>query len=551
MVFVGSDGSPSILGGNPLDQPRRRLNPRQDTHDLALAPTTTNLIDLGALIEDCPQLADVYAPLQRVEAFNALTVDYPSSQEEAKKPLSRDMLRLYDDLRKYDVVEALNPGKKLSIDLTCSLFLVPKRSTPGLGRLIIDARPVNRHQQRPGPMGLPSVAQVIDTVLAMEWAAKTDGVSYFYQFPLNEAVRPAFKARLAGWRGTIEEVQFKRMPMGWKFAPRVAQLTSNFVVQGLGVAWVDDFIVGGPSEEKFQSNRACFLSRLKRYNIKVDDEELKPSQVFTALGLDFDLKGKNFRISQKWIEEKRPAWEQTIKNMKNGSPQTIRALFEIIGALIWTDYVSNTPLWNRDLVLDGLSKVARAMTPNEYDAPASWPEEALHQLEEWVIEVTKNPWRAPQKKPHTLRSLIFSDASSSHGAWVRIMGEYITEGRQWRHQEVHHIFMHELQALCNAAQETQHTTEDLFCTDNTAVDGALRRGHSSVRSANKMLKETFSRTRPSHRWVPTHLQLADRFTRGEKIPPSLPVHLPAPDALTASSFAAAGLASSKRITAAD
>lgn len=129
MVFVGSDGSPSILGGNPLDQPRRRLNPRQDTHDLALAPTTTNLIDLGALIEDCPQLADVYAPLQRVEAFNALTVDYPSSQEEAKKPLSRDMLRLYDDLRKYDVVEALNPGKKLSIDLTCSLFLVPKRST--------------------------------------------------------------------------------------------------------------------------------------------------------------------------------------------------------------------------------------------------------------------------------------------------------------------------------------------------------------------------------------------------------------------------------------
>jgi hypothetical protein len=134
--------------------------------------------------------------------------------------------------------------------------LVPKRSNPWEGRLVIDAPPVNRAQQRPGDMDIPSMRQVISRILSCSY----------------------FRARIAGRRGAIHEVRLKRLPMGWSHSPRLAQQTSNTLISAgdglsqLGVARLDDFIVGGRTE--FHVARNCFRGRLKKYRVEVDDDSL-------------------------------------------------------------------------------------------------------------------------------------------------------------------------------------------------------------------------------------------------------------------------------------
>ena len=55
----------------------------------------------------------------------------------------------------------------------------PKPGRP-LGRLVIDARPINRRQRRPPPMGLPAMRDVIIRILSWEVPSTCDGKSFFY-----------------------------------------------------------------------------------------------------------------------------------------------------------------------------------------------------------------------------------------------------------------------------------------------------------------------------------------------------------------------------------
>ena len=86
-------------------------------------------------------------------------------------------------------------------------------------------------------MGLPRIHDVIKRILAANAAGKTDGVSYFYQFEMAPSIREHFTCRLGGMRGEIRRMRFKRMPMGWKFAPLIAQQTSNVLIKDLGVEY--------------------------------------------------------------------------------------------------------------------------------------------------------------------------------------------------------------------------------------------------------------------------------------------------------------------------
>lgn len=53
--------------------------------------------------------------------------------------------------------------------------------------------------------------------------------------------------------------------------------------------------------DTFDTNRDTFLERLKTYNVEVDNTELEPTTQLKALGLEFDLETKQFRLI-KWLE---------------------------------------------------------------------------------------------------------------------------------------------------------------------------------------------------------------------------------------------------------
>jgi hypothetical protein len=233
-----------------------------------------------------------------------------------------------DNLKKFNIMEKFEGrgGRKIE-RIYMGLFLVPKK-TPPQGRLIGDARPLNELQRPPDDMGLPRILDVIRTVLESSHAAKADGVSYFYQILLGRKIRRFFMARLAGRRGKVQEMQFVRLPMGWKFSPFIAQQLSKCVVKGgVGVAWLDDFLILGQSKTEFHTHRETFLNRVRRYNIEIDNYVLNPETELKALGLEFDLATKQYRLDPAWVDKRKDSWEAIRNNMHTGGKTTYRSLF--------------------------------------------------------------------------------------------------------------------------------------------------------------------------------------------------------------------------------
>jgi hypothetical protein len=64
--------------------------------------------------------------------------------------------------------------------------------------------------------------------------------------------------------------------MGWTWGPCIAQRVSNHLVRDVGVAWVDNFIIGATTPGSFEEKLKTYKERLLRYNVAVDDNTLKP-----------------------------------------------------------------------------------------------------------------------------------------------------------------------------------------------------------------------------------------------------------------------------------
>ena len=185
---------------------RRKLDTAIRDCTLPLAATTTNKIDLETLVADHPSLSEAFAYIMDPKAFESLFTE--AEMPPTKRPLSRGMMRHENDLvARYDILEAAkwDEGRKAAEHVLAvyfavwiTLFLVPKKNNTG--RLIGDARSINRMQRRPGDMKLPRIHDMIRTILSMSHASKTDGVSYFYQFEMHPDIRPFFKAGLPVYR---------------------------------------------------------------------------------------------------------------------------------------------------------------------------------------------------------------------------------------------------------------------------------------------------------------------------------------------------------------
>lgn len=415
--------------------------------------------------------------------------------------LSRRMYATADYLVQQGIAQEDN-----AIHSALQIFLTPKKN--GNGRLVINARDLNAYFKPPPRMELPSLHEVITYVMRAEVAASADAKSYFYQIPLPSILRPYFGFRVPRHSrgGGFRSFSFSRLPMGWSWAPSLAQHLANLLAGDDAMAWVDNFVVAG-TRETFEKRRSAFLGRVDQGNVLLDDHALEPRTRLQVLGLDLDLELKRYCLA-----------ESTCPKVDLSS--TRREVYLTAGKLLWGDYVRQTPLCTRAELLQIMSKIG--IEAGSWDDVAQLTPEEVQHINQLVAKFVENEWTQWSETPDPERHfLAYSDASDDAGAYIlfdedrKVCGSNI-----FGLDRTDHIFLKELDAAVRAVESVPAqggTNYVHLYMDNLPAVMALRNKASSVRAANELIMRIAHR-RFGVEWVPTEQNLADSLTRGGRPP---------------------------------
>ncbi len=266
------------------------------------------------------------------------------------------------------------------------------------------------------------------------------------------------------------------------------------------------------------SHREEFLSRAKKYNVELDDQSLESSGKLKALGLDFDLQLKRYRLDPDWITRRSDSWRAWWENHRSGVSTPLRSTLEVYGALIWASNAKRVPLWTYAEGLACLTDTAKKCGSMGFDAPHTLPDYAIANTAKWISDVTRNEWTTPTSGCVSGYHVIVSDASDVGTAFVELMGNAIISAGSRPRTDGEIIFLAETAALCEGAEASLDPLTALYCTDNQALHFALRKGHSSSYLANCMLRRTFGVQKPESMWIPSDCNITDGASRGGPLP---------------------------------
>ena len=407
--------------------------------------------------------------------------------------------------------------RQKDIRVVTNFFCVDKKDLTL--RLVVDGRKTNALMQPPPSMDLPHIHEVVAYLMSNEYALTVDGVSYFYQFGISPEVGTMFATNLSGTRGNFVPVALTRMPMGWSYAPYTAQLASATLLKGkdgriLGLAWIDNFIFAGKTSEEVSANFLEFRDRCDSCNIKIDNREPTPSRTITALGIDFDLLGKEYSLNADWVKK---------KTMRAVPSMTPRQVYEITGTAIWHDFVKSIPLCHQEDCIEVVRRLATRMSHNPaWDTPVPLTIAEVDSLNRWLDTVVANaPATWAPRAPEELS--LWTDASDE--AWAALViehekliageqGIFTDDARKW------HIFLKEAYAADKVLTATMGIPRKINI-DNKPLVQCIQRGFSSNKFVNGLIRK-WDLPNIYPEWVPTNKELADPFTRGVPLPRDVP-----------------------------
>jgi hypothetical protein len=508
-VLIGrsGEGDGAMLTGRHIVRPG---NPRSWRNEGVLGNLSQHRLNLDAVRaldpsdEHLQHLIDV---ITTEEEFQKLLTEGELKSGRVSRFMSQHVEKLVT-MKVASVVD----GKAAMIEMP--LFTVLKKD--GTLRLIVDCRKLNAAMKRPPPMNLPSLHSLIDQLLAARYAAQADGVSYFYQIPLAEQLQKYFGTRVSGGRGRMTHLLLRCLPMGWSWAPAVAQAISNALIRDLGAAWVDNFVITGTSIEDFSEKRTEFLKRVERVGVELDDPALRPVDLLEVVGLEFDLAGKLYRMSPKWVEKA----SARIDEILTKTAPTAKDTYRIAGNIIWRQFSLKKKLCNFPETLAAMSKISKDISKGNiwWDSPLGITKNLRSEFASFVSILKANEWQTNPTLANTTTVELYSDASDAVEAYVLLEEDIL------KHIEVfdakdptQHIFLKELHiALCavKGAAQRGHSSIHLNM-DNQAAALALGRGASSNYLANRMMTEMLPQNVNLRiTWVPTDKMLADPYTRG-------------------------------------
>lgn len=517
-ILLGRSAEPGVVLPTTTEDPqlRKMVRPDERIHKNVgkLDKTSTCLIDLDAvksLEPDNSHLSTLISVITNVVEFRKRLCEARLKQGR----IGRHMLHHLQDLLNQDLIRVLNEEEKFEVGMP--LFTVLKKNLNL--RLIQNCIPLNKAFDRPPPMELPRIHDVIEQILDAKYVAQADAVSFFYQIPIHPDVQPYFGTRIAGGRGTLIRAVLKRLPMGWSWAPCIAQAISNALIRKLGTAWVDNYIVCGTDLTEFMRNREIFIQRVRKIGLELDNELLTPSTSLSCLGMEFDCLQKKYRMSVSWNEKT----AIRIETLFSSPTVTCRDLYCITGCLIWRSHVLRLPLCHYPSLMALVGKIGSQIMRQqlEWDSSITISPTIVSELNSFLCDVRTSDWTVWKKVTSPPISL-WSDSSDSCSAFLLFANDTLIHCHQQEEDPQEHIFLKELRIALlgiSTAHELGHSGVHLY-TDNAASAMVLQRRLSTNYAANTLMDTML----PSDldlqvTWVPTHQQLADPYTRGHPLPP--------------------------------
>jgi hypothetical protein len=502
----------SWLDGLSLDYVKTQGAPTRGS----LMAITDTVIDMQRIISDMHlkgQDSSLLKLLSQESLFRCRFARPPEHNQPITK-LSRDMLR-----HKRALFRGLLAIPDEDPVITMSLFTVAKKD--GTERPVQDGRPLNERMEKPPKAEIPFLTKVRDDILDAKFVGRCDARGYFYQFPLGKRIRKYFGVKLCGMRGATVTGVMARMPMGWSFAPAVAQHVSNFLMEGLGVAYVDNFFILADTLQEFVARKKLFKQRIGRYRIVVDDGLADMSETFGALGMEFS-KGKgeesHFRLDPK-AASTMSEYHESLATFKQ-QEWSVGKFLSMLGYLIWACYITSTRLCNIAEVIDMVRRMwASGLNLSSPDTLAKetcqWSDEEKQVAQTWLSVFGANDWRKGPKKQHdTVTS--WSDATPTTGAFMIFNSEDKMESaEQWSSEETP-IFLAELDAFIRSMEECIRLGHSNITAmiDNLGLVRVINRGLSRVPEANAKLAPILNKINVRAEWVASEKMLVDSFTRG-------------------------------------
>ena len=483
---------------------------------LVLDPIDVDVIDQEALVSMAPHLKEVLAPIQSPEAFMNLLKPGASLPQHARSSVLRQP-SWTQDLIDNDVA-CLTRKTHLRSILTC--FSIPKACGTA-SRFILNGRKLNDCLLSPPSFSLPSIEKLKPWIFAHEWGQVTDLRHCFYQYQLGEGVESFF-----GFRKRNHFYAFKRMPMGWSYAPFIAQSVAMAFIEPIArhaTAIYDDFLVLGQNKQETQQRTATMRERMERCRATIHPKKamIEAAQTLTYMGVEWDLRHKRYRLAIDFADR----WAKWLTNMCKGEPHTVRAYWASAAVVLYTQRVRGSRSCNLFHLFRWLSTTARSLSSGAltWSSPCTPTGKALEDLRKGLGWICDNDWIVFHPTPPAAPIELYTDASSTGWAWLA-QNRHHPQHQQVRYGRLPvqtHINVAELWTIWLALKEwvplSPQKTWKVFCDNATAVF-QIQRGRSNNFKANSILQDLFGilerhRSSIDIQWVSTQEQLADPYTR--------------------------------------
>jgi hypothetical protein len=399
---------------------------------------------------------------------------------------------------------------KESVQAYVPMFIVPKAD--GKGRIIADCREVNGAVPPPPKMKLPDIRNVVDSVMKRKWIVQYDARSYFYQFEVSPHARRHLISAVGGKRGNFRKVAWTVMPMGFSWAPGIAQITSEVIVENVrrrcpkveAAVWVDNFFFAGDSREEVEEAAKVFKSVAKEVNMELKEDNVMVSESSVLLGVVMNLKEKSLRLKEEAVETAAREFSEWDNNI------TPRKFLKVLGAVMWHVWaVSREPMCS---LLHTWHWLAERMGGWK----ARWDEKEYlpaRVKDEINIHIGKMGGTL-QWREQVLREgpIMYTDASEKGEGFV-VVGDV---GGRWAGGDLTgkimgaSIFIKELYA---AVRGHLWMGPSVLVVDNQPMARVLLKGHSAHRGANALMQRYVQHAPPGIVWVPSHENWADGPSR--------------------------------------
>lgn len=499
-----------------------KMSARRGPVTTPLAPITSNKMNLGALrtlgIPFPSRLQELLTWIETDRIARELAASPP--QQFRKGRIVRHMLSDARGLVEKGIFSWKDGHPRAPF---VPIFKVKKGEDAS--RLIGDAREINDLLPAPGDMGLPLIHRLIRDILGGFFIAQCDGRSYFYQISLCEEAAACFPFMLGQERGRYRKGRWEVLPMGFKFAPAIAQHISLHVCEAAMVGksgsitpWVDNFLFRADSEEEMQGLFDAFDQVTEHVNL-----EIKPgremAKAMDALGLHFDVTHANKERHWVSVSEENKVKIRASQDLIAPS-MTPREFLKVFGTAMWgLHVVARKPLAVWAETLQCLSTWARDLAKGllTWDTKMDISPTVQHQLQDMgrTVQAAKLTLGELAESPSS-DTIWWTDASGKDGlGYVMEQGaKRWAQTDQWDTSEAQ-IYIWELLAAAQACVTMGGT--GTVCIDNKAAAGAVSKGHSAHYGANHILRSMYAKVHAGDlhvRWVPTACQWADAPSHG-------------------------------------